>query len=174
MMAILKKILIGILCQLFIFPQWALAAQNRYSLAVSEASGKAAGAEYVSGNQPGTVLMKVNLWGAIQRPGIHHIPANTDLMTLISYAGGPQPQAKLSDVIIKRDTGKVRKRIDVDVQELISGVSHHQVALQPDDIVVIPSEKPLISTDTMAVVGLTSIIVSIVLAGVLIDRRTKQ
>ena len=40
------------------------------------------GAEYVSGNQPGTVLMRVNLWGAVNRPGIHHIPIKTDLMSL--------------------------------------------------------------------------------------------
>ena len=82
------------------------------------------GAEYVSGNQPGTVLMRVNLWGAVNRPGIHHIPIKTDLMSLVSYAGGPKNDALLDEVTIKREVGNTRKLIKVDVEELIQGVSH--------------------------------------------------
>lgn len=132
------------------------------------------GAEFVSGAQPGTVLMKVNLWGAVNRPGIHHVPVRTDLMSLVSYAGGPTGKAILDEVTIKREVNNKRKLIKVDVEELIKGVSHHHVELAPNDIVVIPAQEPLISSDTLAIVGLVSIIMSTVLAAVYIDRENTR
>ena len=128
------------------------------------------GAEFISGNLPGTVMMRVNLWGAVNRPGIHNIPVKTDLMTLISYAGGPKDDALLDEVIIKREIGQTRKLIEVDVDELIQGVSHHHVELAPNDIVVIPNDEPLIDKDTLAVVTMISVIMSTVLAAAFIDR----
>lgn len=128
------------------------------------------GAEYVSGNQPGTVLMRVNLWGAVNRPGIHHIPIKTDLMSLVSYAGGPKNDALLDEVTIKREVGNTRKLIKVDVEELIQGVSHHHVELAPNDIVVIPQDEPLVDKDTLAVVTMISVIMSTILAAAFIDR----
>ena len=132
------------------------------------------GAEYTSGNQPGTVLMRVNLWGAVQRPGIHNIPVKSGLMELVSYAGGPTADAKLKEVTIKRELGKSRKLIKVNVDELVRGVSHHHLELSPNDIVVIPRDKPLVDNDTLTVVGLVSIIMSTVLSAVLIDQNSRN
>lgn len=131
---------------------------------------KQMGAEFMSGNRPGTVLMKVNLWGAVNRPGIHHVPVRTDLMSLLSYAGGPANNALLGEVTIKREIGTSRKLIKVDVEELIKGVSHHQVELAANDIVVIPASEPLVSQDTLALMGAISLIASTILAAVYIDR----
>ena len=128
------------------------------------------GAEYTSGDQPGTVLMRVNLWGAVNRPGIHNIPVKSDLMQLISYAGGPISEALLDEVTIKREVGNTRKLINVNVEELIHGVSHHQVELAPNDIIVIPKDEPLIDKDTLAVVTMLSVIMSTILAASLVDR----
>lgn len=166
MKKIINRIFSTLICSFLISAQ--AAAQNSY-LGIPKFD-KVSGAEYVSGNQPGTVLMKVNLWGAVNRPGIHHIPVKTDLMSLVSYAGGPTGKAILDEVTIKREVGNKRKLIRVDVEELIQGVSHHHVELAPNDIVVIPSDEPLISQDTLAIVGLVSIIMSTVLAAVYIDR----
>lgn len=114
--------------------------------------------------------MRVNLWGAVNRPGIHHIPVKTDLMSLLSYAGGPTSKAMLEEVTIKREVGNTRKLITIDVEELIQGVSHHHVELAPNDVVVIQHNEPLIDKDTLSVVTMISVIMSTILTAAFIDR----
>lgn len=134
---------------------------------------RASGAEFISGNQPGTVLMKVNLWGGVNRPGIHHVPVKTDLMSLMSYAGGPTHRANLDDVTIKRDMGNKQEVIEVDVEELLTGASHHHVELAPNDIIVVPESQPLVSQDTVAVIGIISVVISAAIAISVIDRNNR-
>lgn len=58
-------------------------------------------AQYVLGNED-EVLIKVNLLGYVQKPGQYLVPRYTDLLSLISFAGGVQPGANLSHVQIMR------------------------------------------------------------------------
>ncbi len=167
----LRRIFVFSICLLFLRGQ--VFAQSSSYLGVQKFD-QARGAEYVSGSQPGTVLMRVNLWGAVNKPGIHHIPVKTDLMALMSYAGGPAHDAILDEVTIKRESGNTRKLIKVDVEELIHGVSHHNVELAPNDIVVIPKDEPLIDKDTLAVVTMISVIMSTILAAAFIDKAQSQ
>ena len=51
------------------------------------------------------VLVKVNVLGYIQRPGQYLVPRHTDLLSLISFAGGLQKGANLSKVRIMRKAG---------------------------------------------------------------------
>lgn len=149
-------------------------AQSSSYLGVGKYNDNLSGTEYTSGNQPGTVLMRVNLWGAVHRPGIHNIPVKTDLMTLISYAGGPKDKALLDDVVIKREIGNTRKVIEVDVEDLITGTSHHHVELAPNDIVVIPKDQPLLGDDAIGVLTVLTFLLSSVVAISVIDRNSKQ
>lgn len=48
------------------------------------------------------ILMNVNIWGYVQRPGQYVVPRNTDLVSLISFAGGPRDGANMSKVNIVR------------------------------------------------------------------------
>ena len=56
--------------------------------------------------------MPVNLWGFVKNPGRYEVPISTDLVQLLSYAGGPLPDADLGSVkvtrIIQRDN-QIRK-----------------------------------------------------------------
>ena len=58
-------------------------------------------AQYVLGKED-EVLIKVNLLGYVQKPGQYLIPRYTDLLSLISFAGGVQPGASLGNVQIMR------------------------------------------------------------------------
>ncbi len=50
------------------------------------------------------LLMRVNVWGFVQKPGQYMVPKDTDLISLISFAGGPREQAKLSKIkLIRRE-----------------------------------------------------------------------
>ncbi len=162
-----KRILCSMLVTFFFKAQ--VLAQGTSYLGL-QSFNKFNGAEYISGNQPGTVMMKVNLWGAVHRPGIHHIPAKSDIMSLVSYAGGPNSHAILEEVTIKREMGQSRKLIRVDLKELLKGESHYNVELAPNDIIVIPAKQPLVSRDTMAILGIISIVITSALAVSIIDR----
>jgi len=48
------------------------------------------------------VVMSINVWGYVQKPGQYFVPRNTDLISLISFAGGPRDGANLSEVTIVR------------------------------------------------------------------------
>ncbi len=48
------------------------------------------------------ILMSVNIWGYVAKPGQYVVPRNTDLISLISFAGGPKEGANLSRVRIVR------------------------------------------------------------------------
>ncbi|MFQ5707393.1 MAG: SLBB domain-containing protein [bacterium] len=63
------------------------------------------------------ILIKVNVWGFVQKPGQYLVPRHTDLISLISFAGGPRDGANLKHVHIIRDVevrngkaGKNRRR----------------------------------------------------------------
>jgi len=162
MLKTIKHLLILVLCFATSLPCYA--DLNSYSLLGSKGSGidryTARGNEFISGAQPGKVLMKVNLWGGVGKPGIHHVPAKTNLINLLSYAGGPLNDAMLNKVTIKRNTGPSNKKIIVNVQDIIEGASIPSIPLEPNDIVVVPQKKPTISNNTIAIVSVVAMVVS--------------
>ena len=91
-------------------------------------------AQYILGGAD-MLLINVNLWGHIQRPGIYSVPSSYSLIDLISSAGGPKETARLSDVRIIRSNQQV---INVDVERFIkTGDSDLLPLLQPGDTIVI-------------------------------------
>lgn len=60
-------------------------------------------AQYYLGEQD-ELLIKVNIWGLVRRPGQYMVPKDTDLISLISFAGGPLDQAKMKKVKIIRSS----------------------------------------------------------------------
>ena len=58
---------------------------------------------YLAPGADNQLLIKVNVWGEVLKPGIVEVPDNTNLLSLISMAGGPTENAKLSKVKIVRN-----------------------------------------------------------------------
>ena len=91
-------------------------------------------AQYILGSQD-VLLISVNLWGHIQRPGIYSIPSSFGLIDLLSSAGGPLRTARLNDVRIIRRNQDV---IKVNVKEFMNtGNKDLLVPLQPGDLVIV-------------------------------------
>jgi hypothetical protein len=91
-------------------------------------------AQYILGGKD-ILLINVNLWGHVQRPGIYSIPSSYGLVDLISSAGGPLTSARLSEVRIIRSNQEV---IKVDVEQYIkTGDSSLLPVLQPGDTIVV-------------------------------------
>lgn len=64
-------------------------------------ASKNRGAIYYLGEQD-ELLMRVNIWGFVLRPGQYMVPKDTDLISLISFAGGPREEAKIKKVKVIR------------------------------------------------------------------------
>lgn len=90
---------------------------------------------------PGTdnqLLIKVNVWGEVLKPGIVQVPDNTDLLSLISMAGGPTENAKLSKVKIMRNFTHNRI-ITVNVKDCVQNGKAEKIPLiKPGDTVIVP------------------------------------
>ena len=63
---------------------------------------------FPSGDQPARyrvgpqdqILMPINIWGFVNRPGQYMVPYDTDLISVLSYAGGPQEDANIKSVTL--------------------------------------------------------------------------
>jgi hypothetical protein len=152
-----------LICCSLIFSPAVHAADSGIALS-KELLGQNKGSEYISGDYPGAVMMKINLWGSVQKPGIHYVPAKTDLMTLLSYGGGPMEKARLDDVFIKRISGGKETVIDVDVEDLLSSTAGKTITLEANDIVVIPTKTPLFSENTIQLVTVVGGLMAITLS----------
>ena len=113
-------------------------------LAQTESSGVSSynpGAVYqYSGSLTGTEQLKIRtyIWGQVRNPGLYIVPDDTDLLTLISSAGGPTENAKLSKIRIIRSTAEGEKVIWVDLKEYIeTGEAELIPILRPGDTIIV-------------------------------------
>ncbi len=93
-----------------------------------------------SGSLTGTEQLKIRtyIWGQVRNPGLYIVPDNTDLLTLISSAGGPTENAKLSKIRIIRSTAEGEKVIWVDLKEYLeTGQAELIPILRPGDTVIV-------------------------------------
>lgn len=115
-------------------------------------------AQYILGSND-VLLITVNLWGHIQRPGIYSIPSSYGIIDLLSSAGGPLKTARLKDVRIIRKNQEV---IKVNIEEFIkTGNKDLLVPLQPGDVIVVSGSISDIFTRIVAVVRDIAIIVNV-------------
>ncbi len=91
-------------------------------------------AQYILGDND-VLLITVNLWGHIRKPGIYSVPSSFGIIDLLSSAGGPLRSARLNDVRIIRKNQEV---ITVNVDEFIkTGNKDLLVPLQPGDVIIV-------------------------------------
>lgn len=98
------------------------------------------GAQYFLGSED-ELLMKVNIWGFVRSPGQYLVPVDTDLISLISFAGGPVEDAKMKTVKVVRamgHNGRETTVINVDVRKYIeTGDDSLIPELRPGDTIVV-------------------------------------
>ncbi|MCB0416539.1 MAG: hypothetical protein H6617_11590 [Bdellovibrionaceae bacterium] len=153
---------------LFLEAQTAVAANLSDALSLQQRfSGSS---EYRAGNLPDSLLVPVRLLGAVPKAGVHYIPKRTDLVTLLSYAGGLLPSAE-GYLIIKRRVGNEFKNYRLKLDRLADADENSIPLMQEDDLVYIPFFRPVIHPDTMQMISVVATVLSIaVSATVLIGR----
>ncbi len=76
------------------------------------------GDEQIHGAGYGKILMRVMVFGAVPRQGIHYFPEGTDLLFALLYAGGYQDTTKLNGITIRRRNAK--ELINIDLEDLVA------------------------------------------------------
>jgi len=97
-------------------------------------------AYFFSGSMNQTEQLKIYtyVWGQVQKTGLYIVPDNTDILALISLAGGPTEDAKLSKVRIIRPTTKGEKIIFVNLKKYIDTGNEALIpVMQPGDTVIV-------------------------------------
>lgn len=92
------------------------------------------------GTRSGVEKLKINtyVWGQVYKPGLYVVPDDTDLLTLISLAGGPREDAKLTKIRIIRPTGKGERVIMINLKKYMETGDETLIpVLQPGDTVVV-------------------------------------
>jgi NADH:ubiquinone oxidoreductase subunit F (NADH-binding) len=100
-------------------------------------------------SDPTGVNIEVSVWGTVRFPGKYRIPINTTFIDLLSYAGGPSQDSKLSDIRILRTgtgTGTKNEVIILNYNDLLFGESIStqkkiNPVLQAGDVILLPEER---------------------------------
>ena len=93
-----------------------------------------------SGSLTGSEQLKIKtyIWGQVKNPGLYIVPDNTDILTLISSAGGPTENAKLSKIRIIRPTAEGEKIKWVQLKEYMETGNQDLIPiLQPGDTIIV-------------------------------------
>lgn len=117
-----------------------------------------------SGSLTGTEQLKIKtyIWGQVRKPGLYIVPDNTDLLTLISSAGGPTENAKLSKIRIVRASAEGEKIIWVDLKKYVeSGDEKLIPMLQPGDTVLVSGSTYYAFTKAVAWISQIAVILSV-------------
>lgn len=124
--------------------------------------------EFIYGDEVEQKLMPVYLLGAVQRPGLYHLPVNTDLTTLLSIAGGPNENSEVDDITIRNDSSK---RLDkVDFGAITRTRDARAPVLRGSDLVYVPMKEPAVSNNTLLVMTVVGGLLTVVMTGLLIKR----
>ncbi|NUN04397.1 MAG: SLBB domain-containing protein [Bdellovibrio sp.] len=142
--------------------------------------------EYIFRSSPKESLIGVQLLGAVNKPGIYYIPANTDLLKLLTLAGGTTNGGDLSEVLVRKMEPKSWSEIkskaineyqgayEVDAEKIIKYGGGKNLKLQQDDFVYVPPRTPWISSEASRNITIVSIVLGIVLTAVLIDKNAEK
>lgn len=124
-------------------------------------------AQYILGTGD-ILLVTINLWGHVQRPGIYSVPSSYSLIDLISSAGGPLKTARLNDVRIVRKNQDVIK-VDID-QFLKTGDIELLPVLQPGDTIIVAGSIQDIFTRFVGIMRDLAIIANVFVLAARIQR----
>jgi hypothetical protein len=129
-------------------------------------------------SDPRYVNIMVNIWGYVRFPGKYYVPEQSKLIDLISYAGGPTPDAFLDDIRLYRtdENGKTIFQ-KFNIEQLMYGKVkdpnlENIPKLKAGDIVMIPGEPKLYFRDyTSIITSLISVSVSLIILILNITRK---
>jgi hypothetical protein len=117
------------------------------SLAQAEEDSKYNGLQtasqyYLERGTESKLMMKVNVWGAVQEPGSQYVPDGIDLISVLSAAGGPADGAKLSKVRLIRNFNGEKQNTLIDLSRCLKrGEVETLPEIKPGDTIIVPKSR---------------------------------
>lgn len=133
-------------------------------------------ASYYYVAKAGELTMQVNIWGYVKNPGRYEVPTSTNLIQLMSYAGGPLPDASISSVRITRESGSltgIPMEHTVDLGH-IAEIPPEQLLIYPGDTIFIEHGSWLNVRDVLTVVTALAVVTSAVAAVIIASDRISR
>ncbi|WP_413295231.1 SLBB domain-containing protein [Bdellovibrio sp. HCB185ZH] len=159
-------------------------AQSPDSLGVSDIKQPQQASEYIFRSSPKESLISVQLLGAVTRPGIYYVPPSTDLLKLITLAGGAGSTGDMSEITVRKLEPKSWAEIkskavseyqgayEVDAEKVIKYGGAKQLKLAQDDFIYVPSKSYMVSSDATRTITVVSLVLGIALTALLIDKNS--
>ncbi len=178
-----------VIFRIFLCCQWLLCsnlsfAQTALSDMYETNKQTQSSSEYVFRSSLRDNLISVQILGAVARPGIYYIPPRTDLVKLLTLAGGPTVTADHDLIVRKSETSWSQMRVDgvekdglsykVDVEKILKESQISNLTMHQQDVVYVPQKQAFISNDAFRTISVVSLLASIVLTGVLIEQKSKE
>jgi len=127
-------------------------------------------------SDPEAVNIKVSVWGWLRYPGRYTVPSYTNVLDLISFAGGPNDGATLEDLRIYRiKPDSTQEMIKFSYNDLLYGDELKDGSLkipklEAGDVLLVPGEPKIYARERVsmwtsifgAVISLTILILNIV------------
>jgi hypothetical protein len=106
-------------------------------------STKTSNQRYVT-DEKGNILMYVNVWGHVKRPGNILVYDGIDLASVLSMVGGPNRGAKYESLLLIRDipddAGQTKYVIDLE-KFIKEGDKGNFVEIMPNDTIIVSQTK---------------------------------
>jgi len=128
------------------------------------------GAQYFIGDE-NQLLMKVNVWGRVERPGQYFVPSDTDLITLISVAGGPADKSRLDNVRVVRAGSSGSEVTEVNIKKFLKTGDRSLIPdLRPEDTIIVSGSMWFLFSSIVQVVSQLAIVANVYYLATLASR----
>jgi hypothetical protein len=181
-----KKLLKFLMVFLTFWTSIASAAPTTDLGAIGDIKTPAQASEYMYRSSPKESLISVQLLGAVQKPGVYYVPSNTDLLKVLTLAGGSTNCGDISEVMVRKQepekwssihskaVDEHRGTYEVDVQELIKQGGGDTLKMNHEDLIYVPPREMLVSPEASKAITLVSVVMSIALTGLLISKYSNE
>lgn len=139
--------------------------------------------EYVFRSTSRGNLIPIQVMGSVTKPGLYFVPPNTNLVKLLTLAGGPQSVADNEEILVRKadrswdglklgGIEKDKQSYRVDLEKMLRQSDHTRLPMSPNDVVFVPPKQSWISQDATRTISVVSLLMGIVLTGILIDQKS--
>ena len=96
--------------------------------------------KYIIDPETGKLSMVIRVWGEVKQPGVTMVPSDADLISLLSYVGGPTDRAKLENIRIIRfnEASGGERIVFADIEAFLeTGYNKYLPKIYPNDTVIV-------------------------------------
>jgi hypothetical protein len=130
--------------------------------------------QFYGGDNSPVGLIRVHILGGVSTPGKYYITPQTDLMELVSIAGGVIPQADLESILLRRRDGIPEKKFSLNMRESLDNIESRPVYFKDNDVLLINTKSQMISPEVMTIVNFTTSILATTVTLLLLQDRLQQ